>query len=201
VATSAVNKNVQGVRRRFVTIPIDEFRKSPIHDELGCTLQRVEMEKCPRSPEDIQKYGALTEEQMGRKAKVSGLGASGSTINSKKRMKFVNQDFNAAINVRRCTVIERRPPELTRENFAEEPLKAELYEKKLKPLVGGRSKKTGRRLHISGRSFVLGAFAATTVNRWRLLSTFERRSRVSPEVACTASFSILKCILHLQTRR
>jgi hypothetical protein len=51
-------------------------------------------------------------------------------------------------------VIERRPPELTRENFAEEPLKAELYEKKLKPLVGGRSKKTGRRLHISWRLFV-----------------------------------------------
>jgi len=28
-------------------------------------------------------------------------------------MKFVNQDFNAAINIRRCAVIERRPPELT----------------------------------------------------------------------------------------
>jgi len=39
--------------RRFVTIPVDEFRTSHTHHELGCTLQRVEMEKCQRSPEDI----------------------------------------------------------------------------------------------------------------------------------------------------
>jgi len=32
--------------RRFVTIPVDEFRASYTHHELGCTLQRVEMEKC-----------------------------------------------------------------------------------------------------------------------------------------------------------
>jgi len=37
--------------RLFVTIPIDEFRTSYTHHELGCTLQRVEMEKCQRSPE------------------------------------------------------------------------------------------------------------------------------------------------------
>jgi hypothetical protein len=40
--------------RRFVTIPIDEFRASYTHHELGCTLQRVEMETCQRSPEDTK---------------------------------------------------------------------------------------------------------------------------------------------------
>jgi len=44
---SSNDKNVQGVcAQRFVTIPVDEFRTSYTHHELGCTLQRVEMEKC-----------------------------------------------------------------------------------------------------------------------------------------------------------
>jgi len=40
--------------RRFATIPVDEFRTSYTHHELGCTLQRVEMEKCQRSAEDLK---------------------------------------------------------------------------------------------------------------------------------------------------
>jgi len=59
--------------RRFVTIPVDEFRTTFTHHVLGCTLQRVEMETCQRSPADIKKYGAMTEEQIERKANVRGL--------------------------------------------------------------------------------------------------------------------------------
>jgi hypothetical protein len=59
--------------RRFVTIPVDEFRTSCTHHELGCTLQRVDMEKFQRSPEDMKKYGPLMEEQMESRAKVRGL--------------------------------------------------------------------------------------------------------------------------------
>jgi len=141
--------------RRFVTIRIDEFRTSFTHHELGCTLQRVEMEKRRRSPEYIIKYGPLTEEQMERRAKVRGLLALVSTTNDgKKRMEFVNRDFNAAINIRRCAMLEKRPPEWTRENFVGQPLKVELYEKKLEAVVGGRSKKTGKRLHVRWRRFV-----------------------------------------------
>jgi len=141
--------------RRFVAIPIDEFRSSYTHHELGCTLQRVEMEKCQRSPEEIAKYGPLTEEQMGRRAKLRGLLALVSTTNDgKERMEFLNRDFNAAINLRRCAVLETRPPELTRENFVGQPPKVELYEKKMESVVGGRSKKAGRRLHVSRRCFV-----------------------------------------------
>jgi hypothetical protein len=55
-------------------------------------------------------------------------------------MEFVNRDFNAVINTRRCAVLEKRPPALTRAKFVGEPLKAEFYEKKLKTVVGGRSK-------------------------------------------------------------
>jgi hypothetical protein len=98
--------------RRFFTIPIDEFRASYIHHELRCTLQSVEIEKCKRSPEDITKYGPLKEEPMERRAKVRGLLALVSTTNDgKKRVDFVNRDFNAAINIRRCAVLETRPPE------------------------------------------------------------------------------------------
>jgi hypothetical protein len=75
--------------RRFVTIPVDEFRTSYTHHELGRTLQGVEMEKCQRSPEDIKKYGPLTEEQMERRAKVRGLLALISTTSDgKKRMEL-----------------------------------------------------------------------------------------------------------------
>jgi hypothetical protein len=42
----------------------------------------------------------------------------------------------------------------TRENFVGQPLKVELYEKKLKPIVGSQSKKAGRRLHLSWRRFI-----------------------------------------------
>jgi hypothetical protein len=103
----------------FVTIPVDKFRTSYTHHELGCTLQRVEKEKCQRSPGDIQTYGALTEEQMERTAKVRGLLTLVSTTTGRKRVKFVNREFNAAINIRRCAVMEIRPPELTRVNFWE----------------------------------------------------------------------------------
>jgi len=113
------------------------------------------MEKCQRSPKDTKKYGALPEGQMERRAKVRGLLASVSTTSDgTKRMEFVNRDFNAAINIRRCAVLETRPPALTRGNFVGQPLKVELHEKKLEAVVGGRSKKTGRRLHSNWRRFV-----------------------------------------------
>jgi len=54
-------------------------------------------------------------------------------------------------------VLETRPPKLTRENFVGEPLMVILYGKKLEPLVGCRSEKTGRRLHVSWTLFVWGA--------------------------------------------
>jgi len=60
------------------------------------------MEKCQRSLEDIKKYRPLTEEQMERSAKVRGLLALVSTTpNGKKRMEFMNRDFNAPINIRK----------------------------------------------------------------------------------------------------
>jgi len=138
--------------RRFLTIPVDEFRMSYTHLELVCTLQRVEMEKCQRSPEEIAKYGPLTEEQVERRAIFRGLLALVSTTpNGTKRMEFVNRDFTAALNVRKCAVLETRPPEWTRGNFFGQPLQVQLHEKKLEAAVGGRSKETGRRLHVSWR--------------------------------------------------
>jgi len=68
------------------------------------------MEKCQRNPEEIAKYGPLTEEQMEMSAKVHGLLALvGTTNDGEKRMEFVNRDFNAAISISRCAVLEKRP--------------------------------------------------------------------------------------------
>jgi len=70
--------------------------------------------------------------------------------------------------------MEHRPPEWTRVNFVGQPLKVELYEKKLEAVFGRLFKKTGRRLHVSWRRLVQGAVAATTVHA-RRRSTLERR--------------------------
>jgi hypothetical protein len=108
------------------------------------------MAKCQRSPEDMKKYRGPTEEQMERRARLRGwLALVSSTTNGEKRMEYVNRDFNAAINIRRCAVIERRPPELARENFVGQPFKVGLYEKQFEPVVSERYKKTGRRLLIN----------------------------------------------------
>jgi len=92
---------------------------------------------------------------MERMAKVRGLLVLVSTtIDGKKRMEFLNRDFIAAINIRKCAVLETRPPELTRGNFVGQSLKVEPYEKKVEAVVDGRSKKTARRLHVSWRRLV-----------------------------------------------
>jgi len=62
-----------------------------------------------------------------------------SSTKGNKRTDFVNPDFNAAINIRRRAVLEKRYPELTRANFVGQPLKVALYEKHLKPIAAGRS--------------------------------------------------------------
>jgi len=81
---------------------------------------------------------------MERRAKVRGLLASVSTTSDgKKRMEFVKRGFNAAINLRRCAVLENKPPEWTRRNLVGQSLKGELYERKLESVVGSQSKKTG----------------------------------------------------------
>jgi hypothetical protein len=125
------------------------------------------MEKYQRSPEDVKKYGPLTEEQMKRRAKVRGLLALVSpTTNGKKHMEFVNRDFNAAINIRKCALLEKRPPQLSRENFLGQPLKVELYEKKLEAVLGGRFKKSEGHLRICSRRFVWGARGAPLLYHW-----------------------------------
>jgi len=163
--------------RRLVTIPVDEFRTSYTHHELGCTLQSVQIEKCQRSPVDISKYGALTKQSPEGRAKDRGLIALVSTTNDgKKRMEFVNRDFNVAINIRRCAVMERRPPELTRANFVGEPLQVEFYGNKLKPVVDGRSKKDREASAHQLETYDLGRAARHYCVPIFKLSTFESLS-------------------------
>jgi len=69
-----------------------------------------------------------------------------SSTRGRVRIAFANRDFNAAINIGRCAVLDKRPPELIRADFVGEPLRVELYGMTLQPVVGGRSKKSGRHL-------------------------------------------------------
>jgi len=85
------------------------------------------MEKCQWNSEDIKKYGALTKQQMESRAKVPGLLALVSTTtDGNQRIEFVNRDFNAAINIERCVLMIKRPPELMRASFVGQPLNFEL---------------------------------------------------------------------------
>jgi len=60
---------------------------------------------------------------MERRAKIRGLGALVSTTtNRENRMEFVNRDFIAVINIKKCAVLENTPPEWPREHFVGQPL-------------------------------------------------------------------------------
>jgi len=113
------------------------------------------MGKRQRTPEDIEKHRAVTQEQMQRGAKPRGLLALVSTTSdSKKRIEFVNRDFHATISIRGCAVLEKRPALLTLTNFIRQPLRVALCNEKVNPVVvvvvvvvvGGHSKTTARRL-------------------------------------------------------
>jgi len=84
------------------------------------------------------------------RAKVPGLLALVSTSGGKKRMEFMNLDFNAAINIRRSAILKTGPAELTRANFVGQPLKVEFYKEQPKPISLEQSKKARRRLHVGG---------------------------------------------------
>jgi len=104
--------------RHFAAMPVHVFRTSYTHHDLECTLLKVEVEKCQRSPEDIKLYGPLKEEQMESRAKLRELLALVCTTNDgKKRIKFLYRDFKAAINMRTCAVLENRAPEWTGGNL------------------------------------------------------------------------------------
>jgi len=45
ITPAPTTKTCKECARRFVTMPVDDFRTSYTHHELGCTLQRVQMEK------------------------------------------------------------------------------------------------------------------------------------------------------------
>jgi len=44
-------------------------------------------------------------------------------------VEFVNQDLNAAINITRCAVMEKRLSELTRQIFVRQPFTVDLYKR------------------------------------------------------------------------
>jgi hypothetical protein len=88
-----------------------------------------------------RKYGEPTKRQMEQKARVRGTPATVRSSSGTKRTEFVQQYFNAAINIRQCAVLQTRPEELTTSNFIGIPLRLKVYKEKLIPIAGGWSKK------------------------------------------------------------
>lgn len=103
-------------KKCFTTIPVDEFRTTYTHHEFGCVLARVEKRRRPRTRMQEYAYGQETNRQLVRRSKVRGLLWCDSTSN-RARKHFVNRDFNAAINIRKCLILPERPVALCRSNF------------------------------------------------------------------------------------
>jgi hypothetical protein len=71
-----------------------------------------------------------------------------SSTRGNKRIEFVNRDFNAAINIMRCTVLETRPEELRRSKLVGQPLRLVPCMNKPKSIAGSRSNRAGTRLRV-----------------------------------------------------
>ena len=104
------------------------FSKSRnLWDELGSTLQKFAMEKSQRSASAIEKYRELAKQQIAQRARVRVSLALESTSGDKKRMEFINRNINAALNIRRCAVLQTRPAEQRRSNFVGGPTSLEMW--------------------------------------------------------------------------
>jgi hypothetical protein len=64
------------------------------------------------------------------------------------RNEFINRDFDAAIDIRRCAVLQTRHEDPSRSRVVQQPLRLEVCLDKLKPTAGGWSQKTRRRLRV-----------------------------------------------------
>jgi len=110
-------------RNRFITIPVDEFRTTYTHHERDCVLKKVAKQRRRRTT--IQKicYGDEPNRHREENTRiiVRGLLWCDST-SSNANKHFVNRDFNAAINIRRCLILPDRPSSLKRSTFKGRPL-------------------------------------------------------------------------------
>ena len=127
-----------------------------LRHELGYTHQMVEIGRTQRRASAMEKHGLLKEQQVAHRARVLATLALMSSNSGNKRMEFANKDFNAAINIIRCAVLETRPDELTRANFVGQLLRLEVYGEKLIPKASRRSKKIRRRLLVSTYIYLHG---------------------------------------------
>lgn len=107
------------------------------------------MEKSQRSASEVEQHGELTEQRTAQRVRARGILPWLCSTSGNEHREFMNLDINAAINTRRCAVLETRPEELTRSNLVRQPLRVEVYNEKLKTITDGRSNKAGKPLHVS----------------------------------------------------
>jgi len=108
-------------QKRFLTIPVDEFRTTYTHYEKGNVLMQVEKRRRQRTRIQRMIYGQETNRQIARRSKVRGLLWCGTTSDG-AREHFLNRDFNAAMNIRKCLILPERPVNLRRSTFVGQPL-------------------------------------------------------------------------------
>jgi len=108
-------------QKRFLTVPTDEFRSTYTHCERGSVLAQVEKKRRPQTRMQRIVYGPQTRQQISRRSKIRGLLWCDSTSDG-AREHFLNRDFNAAINIRKCLILPERPMNLRRSTFVGQPL-------------------------------------------------------------------------------
>jgi len=102
----------------FEVIPVYKFRTTYLHHELGCTIQRGEIEKSKRSAD---RAGNSTRDTSSRTSSISQFKQRQETNGIRESR------LETTYNIRRCAVLEGRSPELTRTNFVEQPPGLNLY--------------------------------------------------------------------------
>jgi len=117
------------------------FIPKNLRDELGCTLDKVEMETGQRSALAIETNRERRERQIVQRARVRGLLALTSSTRGNKRIEFVNRDLNAAIHTRRCAALKKGPRHVTRASFTGQHLRVEMHHEELNAGAGNQLKK------------------------------------------------------------
>ena len=118
---------------------------------------------------------------VSQKTRVLGTLRSLSSTNGRKRIEFVNRDFNTAINIRRCVALETSPEEARQCNFMMQPLTLAVRLDTSRPIAGGRGKKTAKRLRNSMYTLTVQDLRALSVFTHHILQSvvFQARTAIN----------------------
>jgi len=157
------------------------FIPKNLRDELGCTLDKVEMETGQRSALAIETNRERRERQIVQRARVRGLLALTNSTRGNKRIEFVNRDLNAAIHTRRCAALKKGPRHVTRASFTWQHLRVEMHHEELNAGAGNQLKKKHWKMSAGGYVYL----PSIVVKRFLFHRTLHRDAQL--HMLCTCS--------------